>query len=69
MQFVGVDVADDPSSALAFVQQSGIPYPVGVDRTLRVTSVLYGLNAQPNTFFIDASGKVIGHHLRRPHRQ
>ncbi|MGH9097588.1 MAG: TlpA family protein disulfide reductase, partial [Acidimicrobiales bacterium] len=63
VQFIGVDVADDPSSAVAFVQQSGIPYPVGADRTLKVTSVLYGMNAQPNTYFIDESGKVIGHHL------
>lgn len=63
VQFIGVDVADDPSSAVAFVQKSGIPYPVGADRTLKVTSVLYGMNDQPNTYFIDESGKVIGHHL------
>jgi cytochrome c biogenesis protein CcmG/thiol:disulfide interchange protein DsbE len=63
VQFIGVDVADDPSSAVAFVQQSGIPYPVGADRALKVTSVLYGMNDQPNTYFIDESGKVIGHHL------
>ena len=63
VQFIGVDVADVSSSAVPFVQQSGIPYPVGADRTLKVTSVLYGLNGQPNTFFIDESGKVIGHHL------
>ena len=63
VQFIGVDVADVSSSAVPFVQQSGIPYPVGADRTLKVTSVLYGLNGQPNTFFIDESGKVIGHNL------
>ncbi len=43
------------------MQKSGITYPVGSDTDLRVTSVLYGLNAQPNTFFIDASGHVVGH--------
>lgn len=63
VQFIGVDVNDVPSSAVAFVQQAGIPYPVGADRTLRVTSALYGMNAQPNTYFIDESGKIIGHHL------
>jgi cytochrome c biogenesis protein CcmG/thiol:disulfide interchange protein DsbE len=63
VEFIGVDVADAQSSAVAFVQQSGIPYPVGADRTLKVTSVLYGMNDQPNTYFIDESGKVIGHHL------
>ncbi len=61
VQFVGVDVADQTAAALAFVRQTGIGYPVGVDSTLKVTSVLYGLNAQPNTFFIDASGRVRGH--------
>jgi len=61
VQFVGVDVAETASDGLAFVQKSGITYPVGSDTDLRVTSVLYGLNAQPNTFFIDASGQVIGH--------
>ncbi|HEX3840254.1 MAG TPA: redoxin domain-containing protein [Acidimicrobiales bacterium] len=63
VQFIGVDVADAPSSAIPFVQQAGISYPVGVDATLKVTSVLYGMNDQPNTYFIDESGKVIGHHL------
>ncbi len=61
VQFVGVDVADQTAAALAFVRQSGIGYSVGVDSTLQVTSVLYGLNGEPNTFFIDASGRVLGH--------
>jgi cytochrome c biogenesis protein CcmG, thiol:disulfide interchange protein DsbE len=61
VQFIGVDVAESASDGLAFVQKSGITYPVGSDLSLRVTSALYGLNAQPNTFFIDASGRVIGH--------
>jgi len=63
VQFVGVDVADQASAAIPFVEQAGIDYPVGADTTLRVTSVLYGLNGQPNTFFINESGVVIGHHL------
>jgi cytochrome c biogenesis protein CcmG, thiol:disulfide interchange protein DsbE len=61
VQFVGVDVADPTADALAFVHQSGIPYPVGVDANVRVTSGLYGLDGEPNTFFIDASGRVLGH--------
>ncbi len=62
IQFVGVDVADLPlTKAQSFVQQSGITYPVGIDPDLHVTATLYGLNGQPNTFFIDANGQVIGH--------
>lgn len=60
VQFVGVDVNDPTSNALTFIHESGVTYPVGSDRTLKVTSVDYALNAQPNTFFIDGSGKIIG---------
>lgn len=63
VQFVGVDVNDPTAAALAFVHQTGVTYPVGSDRTLRVTSVDYALNGQPNTFFIDATGHVIGQKL------
>lgn len=61
IQFVGVDGADPPQDAIAFIQQSGIAYPVGQDSTFRVTQGLYGLSGEPNTFFIDASGIVVGH--------
>lgn len=61
VQFVGVDVADQPSNAIPFVERNGITYPVGNDADLRVTSGLYGLNGEPNTFFIAADGEVLGH--------
>ncbi len=61
VRFVGVDVADPPANAIPFVKQAGLTYPIATDADLRVTTVLYGLNAEPNTFFIDASGQVVGH--------
>jgi cytochrome c biogenesis protein CcmG/thiol:disulfide interchange protein DsbE len=61
VRFVGVDVNDPPADALPFVQKSGITYAVGVDRTFRVTSGLYGLYGLPQTFFIGANGRVLGH--------
>jgi cytochrome c biogenesis protein CcmG, thiol:disulfide interchange protein DsbE len=61
VRFVGVDVADQHANAIAFVDSSGITYPVATDADLTVTSGLYGLNGEPNTFFIDASGDVVGH--------
>jgi cytochrome c biogenesis protein CcmG/thiol:disulfide interchange protein DsbE len=61
VQFVGVDVADPRADALAFVERSGITYPVGADADLTVTSGRYGLDGEPNTFFIDGDGRVIGH--------
>ena len=63
VQFVGVDVSDSTSRALPFVQQAGVTYPVGFDQYLSVTSGKYGLNAEPQTFFIDASGHVVAHKL------
>jgi cytochrome c biogenesis protein CcmG/thiol:disulfide interchange protein DsbE len=63
IRFVGVDVNDPTTDALPFVQKSGIAYPVGVDRTFRVTSARYGLYGLPQTFFIDSNGTVIGHKI------
>lgn len=60
LQFVGVDAADSANGP-SFVRQSGIIYPVGGDTDLRVTGSVYGLNAEPQTFFVDESGVVIGH--------
>jgi cytochrome c biogenesis protein CcmG/thiol:disulfide interchange protein DsbE len=61
LQFVGVDAADKPTDAIPFIHQTGITYPVGQDATLQVSASVYGLNAEPNTFFIDESGVVVGH--------
>ncbi len=63
IQFVGVDAADKPADAIPFIQKSGITYPVGQDAALRVTADVYGLNGEPQTFFIDESGTVVGHIL------
>ena len=62
LQFVGVDVADNPANAVPFIRQSGITYPVGQDADLKVSANLYGLFGMPQTFFIDESGVVVGHH-------
>jgi cytochrome c biogenesis protein CcmG, thiol:disulfide interchange protein DsbE len=61
VQFIGVDVADSRSNAIPFVDRAGITYPIGTDADVAVTSGLYGLNGEPNTFFIDGSGRVLGH--------
>ncbi len=61
LQFVGVDAADPPADAVPFIQQAGITYPVAQDADLQVTAGVYGLDAEPNTFFINESGTVVGH--------
>lgn len=60
IQFIGVDVADRPSGAIPFVKRSGITYPVGTDDNFEISAGLYGLDGEPDTFFIDSSGHVIG---------
>jgi len=63
IQFIGVDGQDPPADAVPFIHQSGITYPVAQDADLQVTANLYGLNGEPQTFFINESGVVVGHHL------
>jgi cytochrome c biogenesis protein CcmG/thiol:disulfide interchange protein DsbE len=63
IQFVGVDTNDPPADGLAFVRASGVTYPVGVDRSTRVSYSLYALDGLPDTFFIDAQGRVVAHVL------
>jgi cytochrome c biogenesis protein CcmG/thiol:disulfide interchange protein DsbE len=63
VRFIGVDVNDPPGNALPFVQKSGITYPVAVDQDFAVTSGKYALNGLPQTFLIDAEGRVVGHVL------
>jgi cytochrome c biogenesis protein CcmG, thiol:disulfide interchange protein DsbE len=60
VQFLGVDSLDQKANAVPFVQHAGVTYPVVTDNG-RVSSGLYELYGLPQTFFIDADGKVIGH--------
>ncbi len=60
IQFIGVDTLDPKSSAVPFVQKAGIRYPVVTDDG-QVSTGLYGIYGDPQTFFIGAGGKVIGH--------
>jgi cytochrome c biogenesis protein CcmG/thiol:disulfide interchange protein DsbE len=61
VRFIGVDVNDPPGNALPFVQRAGITYPVAVDQNFAVTSGKYALDGLPQTFLIDAEGRVVGH--------
>jgi cytochrome c biogenesis protein CcmG/thiol:disulfide interchange protein DsbE len=60
VHFVGVNIKDALSDAQAFVEQYGMEYPSVRDETGKIYSA-YGLTGQPETFFIDASGKLYEH--------
>lgn len=55
---LGVAIDDDPLAAEAFVEETGITYPTGIDETGRVGR-LYPSPALPSTFVITGEGKVV----------
>lgn len=59
--FLGINLADDPSSALSVVAQTGITYPLAVDAD-GVTFNAFGGYAMPTTVFISPDGEVLELH-------
>ena len=59
--FVGLAVRDTTKDASSFVKQSGATYDIGRDPAGKLFSELGGIN-MPTTFFISASGRVVGAH-------
>ncbi len=56
---LGVNYKDEPDKALAFLAELGDPYAaVGADRTGRA-ALEWGLYGVPETYVIDAEGKVV----------
>lgn len=59
--FVGVDILDARSDALAFVERYGLGEYLHVRDTDRSISEAFGLTGQPETFFIDEDGILVEH--------
>jgi cytochrome c biogenesis protein CcmG/thiol:disulfide interchange protein DsbE len=57
---LGVDINDISGDARKFVRQHGVTYPIVHDNG-NVTSPKYGLTGLPETFFVDARGRVVAH--------
>lgn len=59
LRVIGIDFRDDTADANAWLAQFGNPYSlVLVDRDGR-TSIDFGVYAAPESFLVDASGKVV----------
>jgi cytochrome c biogenesis protein CcmG, thiol:disulfide interchange protein DsbE len=56
---LGIDENDSLASARTFASASGISYPVGFDPTMVVAAGAYGLNALPQTFFLNAQHRIV----------
>jgi len=59
--FVGVDVKDLTSDALAFARKYKVNYVSLRDGAGDKTWNAYGLTGVPETFFIDAQGRIVAH--------
>lgn len=67
VQFLGVDVRDNRSSARAFVRQYRVPYPSIFDADNQALLAFRGLppNAVPTTFVLDRRGRIAARALGR----
>jgi cytochrome c biogenesis protein CcmG/thiol:disulfide interchange protein DsbE len=58
---IGVDSNDETGPALKFAHTAGISYPVAVDPFPSSVTVSYGVEALPQTFFLNAQHKIVRH--------
>jgi cytochrome c biogenesis protein CcmG/thiol:disulfide interchange protein DsbE len=56
--YVGVDVQDQDSDALAFLRKYGITYPNGSGNAGPI-SIQYGMRGVPETYFISSNGRLV----------
>jgi cytochrome c biogenesis protein CcmG/thiol:disulfide interchange protein DsbE len=62
---LGVDAQDFDVDAQRFVDRAGITYPVLRDKH-GSTLGHYGVTGFPETWFIDAQGRIVGEHVAGP---
>lgn len=58
VQFVGIVYEDEEPAILGFLGRYGSGYPAVLDQGGK-TAIAYGVTGVPETFFIDASGKIV----------
>ena len=59
VEFVGIDVKDSRSAAIAFARRHGIDYTLVRDDGSIYAD--YGLTGQPESFFVDGDGVIVEH--------
>jgi cytochrome c biogenesis protein CcmG/thiol:disulfide interchange protein DsbE len=58
VEFLGVIYEDEEDKVTSFLKQRGAAYPSFMDEGGRM-AIAYGVGGVPETYFIDASGKVV----------
>ena len=61
VQVIGIDSNDTTAAALKFVQAKHVGYPVGADPFPAKTATSYGVDALPQTFFLNARHQIVRH--------
>ncbi len=56
--FLGVDILDTDRDAFGYLTRYGISYANGLDTAQRISSQIYRITGQPETFIIDTDGTV-----------
>jgi cytochrome c biogenesis protein CcmG/thiol:disulfide interchange protein DsbE len=56
---IGIDANDSTARALPWLKGKGVTYPVGVDAHGLGPATAYGVNALPQTFFLDAQHRIV----------
>ena len=65
----GINYKDEPGEALAFLEELGDPFTsIGADRSGRV-AIVWGVYGIPETFVIDAEGRIAYKHVGAFNRQ
>ncbi len=57
VQFLGADIKDNDQAARAYLTELAVPYPAGP--ITRGSEKDFGVNAPPDTFFIDRQGSIV----------
>jgi cytochrome c biogenesis protein CcmG, thiol:disulfide interchange protein DsbE len=59
---LGLDENDTTANAVKFATAKGVSYPLGFDPSTKVATG-YGVDALPQTFFLDAQHRIVDHVL------
>lgn len=58
VEFVGVDIWDDPAAAKVYLEQFQVPYPNGVDANGSI-AIAYGVRGIPEKYFVGPDGTIV----------
>ena len=58
VEFVGVDIWDEPRAAQKHIDRYGVTYPNGIDAN-GIIAIDYGVTGLPEKFFISLDGRIV----------